>query len=84
MNNRISIRPLRSGSSGNIMLVEYADTVLLVDAGLPSQRGLVQALSESRHLACAPQRDGVLDRRIAVTVHINPGEQTWCAQNRIP
>jgi len=40
------VTPLRSGSSGNLTLVEHAGTVLLVDAGLPSQRGLVAALSE--------------------------------------
>ena len=41
------VTPLRSGSSGNLTLVEHAGTVLLVDAGLPSQRGLVAALSEA-------------------------------------
>src|SRR5512141_3205497 len=40
------VTPLRSGSSGNLTLVEHAGTVLLVDAGLPSQRDLVAALSE--------------------------------------
>jgi len=44
------VTPLRSGSSGNLTLVEHAGTVLLVDAGLPSQRGLVAALSEATAL----------------------------------
>ena len=46
MSSGFAVRPLRSGSSGNLMLVEHGGTVLLVDAGLPSQRGLAQALSE--------------------------------------
>jgi len=41
-----SVRPLRSGSSGNLTLVEHAGTILLLDAGLPSQRSLALALSE--------------------------------------
>lgn len=41
-----SVRPLRSGSSGNLTLVEHAGTILLVDAGLPSRRALAQALAE--------------------------------------
>src|SRR3990172_675084 len=47
LSSGFAVRPLRSGSSGNLMLVEHAGTVLLVDAGLPTQRGLAQALSES-------------------------------------
>ena len=47
MRDPFSVRPLRSGSSGNLTLVEYAGTILLLDAGLPSQRGLAQALAES-------------------------------------
>ncbi len=46
MGDSFSVRPLRSGSSGNLTLVTHAGTILLVDAGLSSQRGLAQALAE--------------------------------------
>ncbi len=45
--NSFAVTPLRSGSSGNLMLVEHAGTALLVDAGLPSQRALGRALAEA-------------------------------------
>jgi phosphoribosyl 1,2-cyclic phosphodiesterase len=75
------VTPLRSGSSGNLTLVEHAGTVLLVDAGLPSQRGLVAALSEA---------DRAWDDVDALLVshlhgdHVNGSAVACCARFEIP
>ena len=54
------VTPLRSGSSGNLTLLEHAGTTLLVDAGLPSQRGLADALAEAQTVAATLQRVGYM------------------------
>ena len=81
MHNGFAVRPLRSGSSGNLTLVEHGGTVLLVDAGLPSQRGLVQALSE----AGASWED--IDAVLVSHLHgdqIHPSAVGYCARHEVP
>ena len=81
MHNGFAVRPLRSGSSGNLTLVEHGGTVLLVDAGLPSQRGLVQALSEAG--ASWEDIDAVLVSHLHGD-HIHPSAVACCARHEIP
>lgn len=45
--SELSVRVLRSGSSGNLTLVSHAGTTILVDAGIPSKKGLLAALREA-------------------------------------
>ena len=76
-----SVRPLRSGSSGNLTLVEHAGTMLLVDAGLPSQRRLVLALSEAG--ATWDDIDAVLVSHLHGD-HIHPSAVVCCARHEVP
>ena len=75
------VTPLRSGSSGNLTLVEHAGTVLLVDAGLPSRRKLDAALGEA---------DREWDDVDAVLVshlhsdHVNGSVVACCARHEVP
>jgi phosphoribosyl 1,2-cyclic phosphodiesterase len=75
------VRPLRSGSSGNIMLVEHGETVLLVDAGLPSQRGLARALSEAG--VSWADVDALLVSHLHGD-HIHPSAVACCARHAVP
>jgi len=72
---------LRSGSSGNLTLVEHGGTILLVDAGLPSQRGLVQALSEAE--TTWEDIDAVLVSHLHGD-HIHPSAVACCARHEVP
>ena len=76
-----SVKPLRSGSSGNLTLVEHAGTALLVDAGLPSQRGLASALSEAG--AAWDDIDALLVSHLH-TDHIHPSAVACCARHEVP
>ena len=76
-----SVKPLRSGSSGNLTLVEHAGTLLLVDAGLPSQRGLSLALSEAG--ASWDDVDAVLVSHLHGD-HIHPSAVACCARHDVP
>lgn len=75
------MRPLRSGSSGNLTLVECAGTMLLVDAGLSSQRGLSLALSEGG--ATWDDIDAVLVSHLHGD-HIHPCAVVCCARHEVP
>lgn len=79
--NSFSVKPLRSGSSGNLTLVEHAGTAILVDAGLPSQRGLSAALSEAD--ACWDDIDAVLVSHLHGD-HIHPSAVACCARHEVP
>ncbi len=81
MREPFSVRPLRSGSSGNLTLVEHAGTVLLLDAGLPSQRGLVQALSEGG--VAWDDVDAVLVSHLHGD-HIHHAAVACCARHSVP
>ena len=81
MSSGFAVRPLRSGSSGNLMLVEHGGTVLLVDAGLPSQRGLAQALSEGGYTW--EDIDAVLVSHLHGD-HIHPSAVACCARHEVP
>ena len=73
--------PLRSGSSGNLTLVEHAGTILLVDAGLPSQRGLSAALAEA---GCGwDDVDAVLVSHLH-SDHVNGSAVACCARFEVP
>ena len=75
------VTPLRSGSSGNLTLVEHAGTVLLVDAGLPSRRGLSTALSEA---GCGwDDVDAVLVSHLH-SDHVNSSAVACCARYEVP
>lgn len=76
-----SVRPLRSGSSGNLTLVEHAGTTILVDAGLSSQRGLASALSEAG--AAWDDIDAVLVSHLHAD-HIHPSAVACCARHEVP
>jgi len=75
------VTPIRSGSSGNLTLVEHAGTVLLVDAGLPSQRGLSAALSEADRLW--DDVDALLVSHLH-SDHVNGSAVACCARFGIP
>ena len=79
--NSFSVKPLRSGSSGNLTLVEHAGTAVLVDAGLPSQRGLYAALSEAG--ATWDDIDAVVVSHLHGD-HIHPSAVACCARHEIP
>jgi glyoxylase-like metal-dependent hydrolase (beta-lactamase superfamily II) len=79
--SRLSATPLRSGSSGNLTLVEHAGTVLLVDAGLSSQRALVQALAEAGRTW--DDIDAVLVSHLHAD-HIHPSAVAACARHEVP
>jgi phosphoribosyl 1,2-cyclic phosphodiesterase len=81
LSSEFAVRPLRSGSSGNLMLVEHDGTVLLVDAGLPSQRGLVRALSEAGYTW--EDIDAVLVSHLHGD-HIHPSAVACCARHEVP
>ncbi|RJP18778.1 MAG: MBL fold metallo-hydrolase [Deltaproteobacteria bacterium] len=75
------VTPLRSGSSGNLTLVSHGGTTLLVDAGLPSQRGLSAALAEA---GCAwDDVDAVLVSHLH-SDHVNPSAVACCARHEVP
>jgi phosphoribosyl 1,2-cyclic phosphodiesterase len=75
------VTPLRSGSSGNLTLVEHAGTVLLVDAGLPSQRGLSAALGDA---GCGwDDVDAVLVSHLH-SDHVNGSAVACCARHEVP
>ena len=76
-----SVKPLRSGSSGNLTLVEHAGTAILVDAGLASQRGLVSALSEAG--VTWDDIDAVLVSHLHAD-HIHPSAVACCARHEVP
>src|SRR3989304_4235831 len=63
------------------MLVEHGGTVLLVDAGLPSQRGLAQALSEGGYTW--EDIDAVLVSHLHGD-HIHPSAVACCARHEVP
>lgn len=77
----ISVKPLRSGSSGNLTLVEHAGTAVLVDAGLPSQRGLGLALSDAG--ITWDDVDAVLVSHLHGD-HIHPSAVACCARHEVP
>lgn len=79
--NRLSVVPLRSGSSGNMTLVEHAGTSLLVDAGIPSQRGLARALEECGRTW--DDIDAVLVSHVHAD-HIHPAAAACCARHGVP
>jgi len=75
------VTPLRSGSSGNLTLVSHAGTILLVDAGLPSQRGLASALAEA---GCRWEDvDAVLVSHLH-SDHVNHSAVACCARHEVP
>jgi len=81
LTDRFSVRPLRSGSSGNLTLVERGGTRLLIDAGLPSRKGLSRALSE---VGCG--WDGI-DALVVSHLHgdhIHPAAVDCCARHEVP
>ena len=63
------------------MLVEHRGTVLLVDAGLPSQRGLVEALREAG--TTWEDIDAVLVSHLHGD-HIHPSAVACCARHEVP
>jgi phosphoribosyl 1,2-cyclic phosphodiesterase len=77
----LSVKPLRSGSSGNLTLVEHAGTAILVDAGLSSQRGLLSALSEAG--VAWDDIDAVLVSHLHAD-HIHPSAVASCARHEVP
>ncbi len=81
MRDDFSVRPLRSGSSGNLTLVEHAGTILLLDAGLPSQRSLGLALSEGG--VRWDDVDAVLVSHLHGD-HIHPSAVACCARHGVP
>jgi len=75
------VTPLRSGSSGNLTLIEHAGTTLLVDAGLPSQRGLSAALADA---GCGwDEVDAVLVSHLH-SDHVNGSAVACCARHEVP
>ncbi|MCL2103069.1 MAG: MBL fold metallo-hydrolase [Syntrophorhabdaceae bacterium] len=75
------VTPLRSGSSGNLTLVSYNGTTLLVDAGLQSQRGLSTALADAE---CEwNDLDAVLVSHLH-SDHVNHHAAACCARHNIP
>ncbi|MGE5247918.1 MAG: MBL fold metallo-hydrolase [Verrucomicrobiota bacterium] len=75
------VTPLRSGSSGNLTLVSHAGTIVLVDAGLPSQRGLASALAEA---GCRWEDvDAVLVSHLH-SDHLNHSAVACCARHDVP
>ena len=76
-----SVKPLRSGSSGNLTLVEHAGTSILVDAGLASQRGLDAALAEAG--VTWDDIDAVLVSHLHAD-HIHPSAVACCARHEVP
>lgn len=81
MGSGFVVRPLRSGSSGNVTLVEHGGTVLLLDAGLPSSRALDLALTEGERRW--DDVDGLLVSHLHGD-HIHPSAVTACARSEIP
>ena len=81
MPDAFSVRPLRSGSSGNLTLVEHAGTILLLDAGLPSQRSLALALSEGG--VSWDDVDAVLVSHLHGD-HIHHAAAACCARHGVP
>jgi len=81
LRDAFTVRPLRSGSSGNLTLVEHAGTILLLDAGLPSQRGLTQALAEAGVLW--DDVDAVLVSHLHGD-HIHHAAVACCARHEVP
>ncbi|MCL5965958.1 MAG: MBL fold metallo-hydrolase [Deltaproteobacteria bacterium] len=79
--NRLSVVPLRSGSSGNMTLVEHAGTSLLVDAGIPSQKRLSLALSECGR--SWDDIDAVLVSHLHAD-HIHAAGAVCCARHGVP
>lgn len=75
------VTPLRSGSSGNLTLLEHAGTTLLVDAGLPSQRGLADALAEAG--SGWDDVDAVLVSHLH-SDHVNGSAVACCARHEVP
>ncbi len=73
--------PLRSGSSGNLTLLSHAGTILLVDAGLPSQRGLSAALAEAGYRW--DDVDAVLVSHLH-SDHVNHSAVACCARHDVP
>ncbi len=63
------------------MLAEHDGTVLLVDAGLPSQRGLVRALSEAGYTW--EDIDALLVSHLHGD-HIHPSAVACCARHEVP
>jgi phosphoribosyl 1,2-cyclic phosphodiesterase len=75
------VTPLRSGSSGNLTLLAHAGTILLVDAGLPSQKGLASALEDA---GCAwDEVDAVLVSHLH-SDHVNHSAVACCARHAVP
>jgi len=81
LTDRFSVRPLRSGSSGNLTLVEQGETRLLIDAGLPSRKGLSRALAE------AGRGWDEIDALVVSHLHgdhIHPAAVDCCARHEVP
>ena len=75
------VTPLRSGSSGNLTLVSHGGTILLVDAGLQSQRSLSAALTEA---GCAwSDVNAVLASHLHCD-HVNHNVAACCAKHNVP
>ncbi|MCL1927063.1 MAG: MBL fold metallo-hydrolase, partial [Syntrophorhabdaceae bacterium] len=75
------VTPLRSGSSGNLTLISHAGTILLVDAGLQSQRGLSAALTDA---GCGwEDLDAVLVSHLH-SDHVNHHAAACCARHDVP
>lgn len=81
MTERFSVRPLRSGSSGNLTLVEHGRTRLLIDAGLPSRRGLTRALSDAG--SAWSEIDALIVSHLHGD-HIHPAAADCCARHEVP
>ncbi len=81
MSSSFAVTPLRSGSSGNLTLAEHDGTAVLIDAGLPSQRGLRQALAEAG--LSWDDIDAVLVSHLHAD-HIHPSAVAACARHDIP
>lgn len=81
MTRNFSVRPLRSGSSGNLTLVEHGETRLLVDAGIPSRKGLDRALAEAG--LSWDEIDALLVSHLHGD-HIHPAAVDCCARHEVP
>ena len=75
------VTPLRSGSSGNLTLISHAGTVLLVDAGLQSQRSLSAALADAGRQWS--EVNAVLASHLH-SDHVNHNAAACCARHNIP
>lgn len=75
------VMPVRSGSSGNMVLLSHGETSLLVDAGLPSRKALDAALAETGR--AWTDISGILVSHLH-SDHVNSHTVARCAEHRIP